>query len=298
MVYAPPYLNFLGYEAPVAPEQARVRVLPIPYDLTTSYQPGTRRGPVAALEASTHMEWYDEELETETGAAVAIATLPPVETETSGPAAMMARIAAAAREWVDRERLLVGLGGEHSVTAPLVAAHRELWPDLTVLQVDAHADLRDVFEGSPHNHACVMRRVLESGVRIVQVGVRSLTREEHELIRADDRLTTVFARSIAGRPAREWADEVVAALGEHVYLTVDVDGFDPSIMPGTGTPEPGGLSWRQVVDLLAAVAAHRTLVGADVVELAPLPGQVGGDFLVARLAYRIMGLAARQRGWL
>ncbi len=298
MVYAPPYLNFLGYESPVAPETARVRVLPIPYDLTTSYQPGTRRGPVAMLEASTHMEWYDEELEASIGAVVAIATLPPLETETSGPAAMMARIAAAAREWVDRERLLVGIGGEHSVTAPLVAAHRELWPDLTVLQIDAHADLRESFEGSPHNHACVMRRVLESGTRIVQVGIRSLTREEHELIRADPRVTSVFARDITGRPAQEWADEIVAALGDHVYLTVDVDGFDPSIMPGTGTPEPGGLTWRQVVDLLAAVAARRRLVGADVVELAPIPGLVGGDFLVARLAYRIIGLAARQRSWI
>ncbi len=298
MVYAPPYLNFLGYEAPVAPERARIRVLPIPYDLTTSYQPGARRGPIAALEASTHMEWYDEELEAETGAAVAIATLAPLETETSGPAAMMSRIGAAAREWADRERLLVALGGEHSVTAPLVAAHRELWPDLTVLQIDAHADLRDSFEGSPHNHACVMRRVLETGLRIVQVGIRSLTREEHELIRADGRLTTVFARDIADRPAREWADEIVTALGEHVYLTVDVDGFDPSIMPGTGTPEPGGLTWRQVADLLAAVASRRRLVGADVVELAPIPGLVGGDFLVARLAYRVMGLAARQRNWI
>jgi agmatinase len=282
----------------VAPEQARVRVLPIPYDLTTSYQPGARRGPIAALEASTHMEWYDEELEAETGAAVAIATLPPIETETSGPAAMMSRIAAAARKWVDRERLLIAIGGEHSLTAPLVAAHRELWPDLTVLQIDAHADLRESFEGSPHNHACVMRRMLDSGVRIVQVGIRSLTREEHELIRADDRLTTVFARDIDGRPAREWADKIIAALGEYVYLTVDVDGFDPSIMPGTGTPEPGGLTWRQVVDLLAAVAARRRLVGADVVELAPIPGLVGGDFLVARLAYRIMGLVARQRSWI
>jgi len=298
MAYAPPYLNFLGYESPPAPDQARVRVLPIPYDLTTSYQPGTRRGPIAALEASTHMEWYDEELEAETGAAAPIATLPPLEPETAGPAAMVARIADVACEWVDRERLLVALGGEHSVTAPLVAAHRELWPDLTVLQIDAHADLRESFEGSPHNHACVMRRVLESGVRIVQVGVRSLTRDEHELIRTDHRVTTLFARDLAGRPGREWAGEVVAALGEHVYLTVDVDGFDPSIMPGTGTPEPGGLTWRQVVDLLAAVAEHRRLVGADVVELAPLPGLVGGDFLVARLAYRVMGLAARQRGWL
>ncbi len=297
MTWSPPYLSFLGYDNPPRPEEARIRVLPIPYDLTTSYQPGARRGPLAAIEASTHMEWYDEELEAETG-EIGIATLAPLEPETTGPAAMMARIEAAAWQWVDRDRLLVGLGGEHSVTAPLVAAHRALWPELTVLQIDAHADLRADFEGSPHNHASVMRRVVDGGTRVVQVGIRSLTRAEHELIRSSDRVTTFFAREIGDRPAVQWAADVVDALAEHVYLTVDVDGFDPSIMPGTGTPEPGGLSWRQVVDLLEAVAARRTLVGADVVELAPLPGQVGGDFLVARLAYRIMGLAARQRGWL
>lgn len=296
MTWSPPYLSFLGYETPPEPARSRIRVLPIPYDLTTSYQPGARRGPLAAIEASCHMEWYDEELERETG-EIGIATLPPIEPDTTGPAAMMARIRAAASPWVDREHLLLALGGEHSVTAPLVEAHRAVWPRLTVLQVDAHADLRPEYEGSPHNHASVMRRVVESGVSLVQVGIRSLTREEHELIRTEPAITTLFARAIGDRPAREWATRVIDALGDEVYLTVDVDGFDPSIMPGTGTPEPGGLSWRQVVDLLDAVFASRTVVGADVVELAPIAGQVAGDFLVARLAYRIMGLAARQRGW-
>ncbi len=297
MATHPPYLNFLGIDPPPDPREARCRVLPVPYDLTTSYQAGTRRGPLAILEASNHLEWYDEELETEPAGA-GVATLAPVEPDTSGPEGMMDRIRGEASRWIAEDRLLVTLGGEHSITAPLVAAHRERWPDLTVLQVDAHADLRDRFEGSPHNHACVMRRVRDMGVRLIQVGVRSLTREERELIAGDDAIITFFAHEIADRPAAAWAVEAAADLGRHVYLTIDLDGLDPSIMPSTGTPEPGGLLWRELTTLLDMVARKATIVGADIVELMPIPGLVAPDFLAAKLAYRIIGLAARQRRWL
>ena len=297
MVSSPRYLDFLGIDPPVDPRRARCRILPVPYDLTTSYQAGTRRGPLAILEASHHVEWYDEELDTEPAGA-GIATLAPLEPDTAGPAAMMDRIHAQASRWIEEDRLLLTLGGEHSITAPLVAAHRERWPELTVLQIDAHADLRDRFEGSPHNHACIMRRVHEMGVRLVQVGVRSLTREERELIAADDAIATFFAHEIAGRPAEGWAADAAADLGPQVYVTIDVDGFDPSIMPSTGTPEPGGLLWREVTTLLDMVARSSTIVGADIVELMPIPGLVAPDFLAARLAYRLIGLAARQRRWL
>ncbi len=294
---APPYLNFLGFEEAPAPGDARFRVLPLPYDLTTSYQPGARRGPLALLEASTHLEWYDEELELEPAAA-GIATLRPLEAETSGPRAMLERVARVARPWVEDGRFLLGIGGEHSLSAPLVAVHREVWPELTVLQVDAHADLREAFEGSPHNHASVMRRIAEAGGRIVQVGVRSLTRDEHEFIRTTEAVTTFFAHELAGRPAAEWASEVAASIEGLVYITIDLDGFDPSIMPSTGTPEPGGLSWREVTELLARVTQAHRCVGADVVELAPLPGLVAPDFLAAKLAYRLMGLVGLANGWL
>ncbi len=297
MATYPPYLNFLGFDPPVDPRQSRCRVLPVPYDLTTSYQPGARRGPLAILEASNHVEWYDEELEMEP-ARTGIATLPPVEPDTSGPGAMLESVRNEASRWVEGDRLLLTLGGEHSITAPLVAAHLERWPDLTVLQIDAHADLRDRFEGSPHNHACVMRRIREMGVRLVQVGVRSLTGEERELIAGDDGIVTFFAHEIAGRPAESWAADAAAELGPHVYLTVDLDGFDPSIMPSTGTPEPGGLLWREVTALLDMVARRSNIVGADVVELMPIPGLVAPDFMAAKLAYRIVGLVARQRRWL
>lgn len=294
---ASPYLNFLGQEHAPDPATARFRVLPLPYDLTTSYQPGARRGPLALLEASTHLEWYDEELEVEVAGA-GIATLPPVEVDTSGPAAMLERVRRVVEPWVEDERFLLSLGGEHSLTGPLVAAHREVWPELTVLQVDAHADMRTAFESSPHNHASVMRRVAEMGVPVVQVGIRSLTREEHEFMRATEGVTTFFAHDLVDRPTAEWASEVAASLQGPVYVTIDLDAFDPAVMPSTGTPEPGGLSWWQVTELLARVTQAHRCVGADVVELAPLPGLVAPDFLAAKLAHRLMGLVALANGWL
>lgn len=286
-----PYLSFLGLPLELNPPHgARAAVLPIPYDLTTSYQPGARRGPLAILEASTHLETYDEELRRETWEFIGIATLPAVVPDTTGPAATMARIEEAARETVAAGRFLVGLGGEHSVTAPLVRAVRSRHPGIGVLQLDAHADLRDEFEGSPDNHACVMRRLLEDGVPIAQVGIRSLTAEEHALI--DERgVCTVFAEEAVRRPLDSWLPRVLDTLPDEVYVTVDLDAFDPAIMPATGTPEPGGLDWYLALDVLRGVAAERRIVGFDVVELAPIPGNVAPDFLAAKLVYRLLGYA-------
>lgn len=290
-----PYLSFLGLPDHInPPERARVAVLPLPYDLTTSYQPGARRGPLAILEASTHLETYDEELGRETWEGLGIATLPAVVPDTSGPAATLARIEAAAHEQVAAGRFLVGLGGEHSVTAPLVRAVRTRYPGLGVLQLDAHADLRQEFEGSPHNHACVMHRLLDDGAPIAQVGIRSLTGEEHALIR-QGRVCTVFAEEAVRQPLDAWLPRVLAALPDEVYVTVDLDAFDPAIMPATGTPEPGGLDWYRAVDILRAVAAARRIVAFDVVELAPIPGHVAPDFLAAKLVYKLLGYAFSPR---
>ncbi len=290
-----PYLSFLGLPEELnPPQQARVAILPIPYDLTTSYQPGARRGPLAILEASTHLETYDEELGRETWEGLGIATLPAVVPDTSGPAATMTRIQAAAQEQVAAGRFVVGLGGEHSVTAPLVRAVRSRHPRVGVLQLDAHADLREKFEGSPHNHACVMHRLLDEGVPIAQVGIRSLTAEEHALIR-QGRVCTVFAEEAVRQPLDTWLPRVLAALPDEVYVTVDLDAFDPAIMPATGTPEPGGLNWYGALDILRAVAVARRIVGFDVVELAPLAGQVAADFLAAKLVYKLLGYAFQGR---
>jgi agmatinase len=221
---------------------------------------------------------------------VGTVTLPAVVPDTSGPEATMARIERAAAEVVASGCFLVGLGGEHSVTAPLVRAVRSRHPALGVLQLDAHADLRDDFEGSPFNHACVMHRLLDDGVPIVQVGVRSLTEEEHRLRRARA-VCAVSAEEAVQRPPESWTPRVVDALPEEVYVSVDLDVFDPSVMPATGTPEPGGLDWYRVTAVLREVARARRIVGFDVVELAPMPGNVAPDFLAAKLVYRLLGYA-------
>ena len=286
-----PYQEFLGIPDGLKAEgEARAVVLPVPYDLTTSYQPGARRGPLAILEASTHLETYDEELGCETWENVGIETVAAIVPDTSGPAATARRIEDVARELVGAGKFLISLGGEHSITAPLVRAVRTAHPRLGVLQLDAHADLRDEFEGSPFNHACVMHRVLDDGVPLAQVGVRSLTGEERTLIRQRG-ICTVFAPEAVGAPVAGWIGRVLAALPDEVYVTVDLDVFDPAIMPATGTPEPGGLDWYRALEVLRAVARAKRIVGFDVVELSPMPGNVAPDFLAAKLVYRLLGYA-------
>jgi agmatinase len=282
--------SFLGLDGRDADYRAaRFAVLPIPYDATTSFSAGSREGPRAIIAASRQVEDYDVELDRESSRA-GIATLDPLEPDARGPDAMHERVYQAARRIVRDGKFLIGLGGEHSITSGLVRAARAKHKNLSVLQIDAHADLRDSYQHSAYSHACVMRRIHDLGVPAVGVGVRSYSRDEARFIRSAKK-KIVPARVC--HETQEWMSDVVQSLTERVYVTVDIDGFDPACAPGTGTPEPGGLDWYQVADLLTTVASERRIVGADVVEVRPLPPSTLTEFLAARLVYRIIGLASK-----
>jgi agmatinase len=277
--------TFLGVEPERYPyRDSKIAVLPIPYEATTSFMAGTRDGPREIINASRHLEMYDEEIGGDVS-SLGIYTLPEVETVASSPSNMVEVIYQAAKSVLADDKFLVALGGEHTITPPLVKAFVERHPELSVLQIDAHGDLRDTYHGSKYSHACAMRRVLEMAPG-VQVGVRSISGEEV------DALPSLPAKIFYAQETRSnpnWQGEVVEALGDPVYVTIDLDGLDPSIMPAVGTPEPGGLGWYETCDLLKRVAENRRVVGFDVNELAPLPGQGAPNFLAAKLVYKFLG---------
>jgi agmatinase len=264
-------------------DDARAVILPVPLDRTTTYVGGTRNGPHEILQASSHMELWDEEVGADVH-GVGIFTLPEMELPFGEMGPVVEEIRRVASEILRRDKFLVALGGEHSITPPLVAAAAARHRDLSVLQIDAHADLRDCYMGTPHNHACAMRRSLDHA-RITQVGIRSMSTEEAE---AAPGLNTTIFYDAKMRQAPHWIDRVVDSLSDRVYLTIDVDGMDPAIMPSTGTPEPGGLSWYEMLALLRATISRRTVVACDVVELSPIPGLVAPNFLCAKLIYKVL----------
>jgi agmatinase len=279
-------LDFGGLEPEFSSlERARAVILPAPYDFSTTYQGGARWGPAAILAASRNMELWDDEL----GATYrhGIHTLPELEPTALGPEEMSRRVEQAIGWILDSGKLPVMLGGEHSLTAGAVRAAHARHPKLSVLQLDAHADMRDRYLDSPYSHACVMRRVRES-VPAASVGIRSLSEEERRHL--DEHPAPIWSTRRFRALRGDWKP-ILDALSDTVYVTFDLDALDPGILPATGTPEPGGLDWYEAVDLLAAVAKRARVVGMDVVELAPLPGHVASDFLAARLTYRMIGLA-------
>ena len=264
-------------------EDSRVVVLPVPVDRTTSYVPGTRNGPREILQASSHMELWDEELGVDVH-DIGIFTLPEMELPFGELAPLMDEIQRVASDILSHDKFLVTLGGEHSITPPLVAASAQRFPGLTVLQIDAHADLRDSYMGTRYNHACAIRRSLEYA-DVTQVGIRSMSTEEAQV--AGSLNTTIFYDGVMRRDP-DWIDRVVNTLKDPVYITIDVDGMDPAIMPSTGTPEPGGLSWYEMLALLRATITRRHVVACDVVELSPIPGLLAPNFLCAKLIYKML----------
>jgi agmatinase len=265
-----------------------VVLLPVPYEATVSYMPGTRLGPAALLTASRYVELYDHELDFEPH-QVGIHTLPELMLSGAGPEAALAELRAVVDALLGAKKFVIMIGGEHSISGPPILAHADrIEGELSVLQLDAHADLRPEYEGTPFSHACVMHRVHDR-VRLVQAGIRSLTAEERVLMR-ETGVTTVLGHELG---APDWIDRVLGALGEQVYVTLDVDYFDPAIMPSTGTPEPGGGAWYPTLELLERVFAERRVVGCDVVELAPIPGLVAPDVLAAEVVYKLVAFYAR-----
>jgi agmatinase len=264
--------------------RSKAIVLPVPFERTTSYMPGTKNGPREILAASSQVELYDEELGVEI-ADVGIHTLPGMESPFADTAEAFAEMRRTAAWLAGAGKFFVALGGEHALTSPLVAGVAGHHPGLSVLQIDAHADLRESYMGDPNSHASAMRRTLDYAP-CVQVGIRNLSAPEATAIPS---LPTTVFYDWNMRQDPDWMTRVVDALSETVYITIDVDGLDPAVMPATGTPEPGGLSWRELITLMKLVMAKKTVVAADVVELSPIPGFVAPNFLAARLVYKLIG---------
>jgi len=261
-------------------DKARVVILPVLYDGTSTWIKGADKGPEALLEASANMELYDIETNSEVYQQ-GIFTADPV-TEASSPEKVYEATREATRKYLNMDKFVVMIGGEHSVTAGPVKAHAEKYPGMSVLQLDAHTDLRPEYEGSKYNHACVMSRVSEI-CPIVQVGIRSMDIEEKQYIRQD---RIFYAENMAG--STTWIDKVVDMLSEDVYITVDLDVFDPSVMPSTGTPEPGGMLWYETLQLLKKVIQEKNMIGFDIVELCPDEHNKAPDFLAAKLLYKML----------
>ena len=278
-------MNFGGIDPEYAAlETAAFVVVPVPYDLTTTYQGGARKGPAAIIEASCNMELYDEELDREIYKS-GIHTLPLLEAVASGPEGMLERVEEAISGVLDLGKIPVMLGGEHSITLGAIRAARKRYSKLSVLHLDAHADMRESYQGSPYSHACIGRRMREL-CPVVQAGIRSMSIEEAAFIRK--RNVPVFSAAAIHKD-RTWVSKVLRHLSKDVFISVDLDALDPSVMPATGTPEPGGITWHDLLDLIREVCRKRHVVGFDIVELAPIPGMVAPDFLAARLTYRMMG---------
>ena len=289
--------NFLGIDEPWChPDQAGVYVLPAPYEHTSSYILGSDRGPSAIIEASQQVELYDETLRYEPyrewGGVATAATL-DLDGRVDGQAVQS--IQDFVQPHVGLGKFLVTLTGEHTGALGAIRAHATTYRTMCVLQIDAHGDLRHAYQGNPYSHASVMARVVQDGLALVQVGVRSISPEEIELIEKTPRIKTFFAASILdpsgpyeGRAAR-WIPDVLAACTGPVYLTFDCDGLDASLVPALGTPEPGGLGWYDTLALVTALANGPGIVGMDISEIAPIEGFVAPQFSIARLIYRILG---------
>jgi len=272
---------FMGYQMPLA--DSKVVVMQVPYDSTTSFMAGTRYAPHAIITASRQVEFYDRELGVEAAETLGLHTLPEMEPDMGSAEGTVKRVKEMTEDILEQEKFPVTFGGEHSISVGVVAALAKKVRKLSVLQLDAHLDLRDEYEGTKFNHACAMRRIREDVDKACQVGIRSVSREEEDhVLRAGLEQYVYWGQEFDEK-------KIISQLTDDVYVTIDLDGFDPSECPGVGTPEPGGLKWAQALKLLKAVAGKKRIVGFDVVELMPIPGTVQSEFFAAKLAYKMLG---------
>lgn len=268
-------------------KKSKVVMMQVPYEKTVTYKSGTKNGPRAIIDASTKMELFDDELNQETY-KIGIHTMDALEVGELSPEAVVERVYSSTAELLKGGKFPVILGGEHSISVGAVKAFREMYPNLSVLQLDAHYDLRDEYMGSKLNHGCVARRICEI-CPIVQVGTRSLSKEEKDYLatQSNGKVKTISVYDILEMPL--WKDAISNSLSENVYITIDLDVFDPSLMPAVGTPEPGGIGWYETLDLLREISKEKKIAGFDVVELCPIENQPASDFLAAKLIYRFLG---------
>ena len=276
------------FGAPDAPycdlETARVTIIPAPLEYSVCYMQGTEHGPQAILNASSQMELYDEELDY-CPIEIGVYTRPALDYRGMDHATALQATGDAVREVLERGQLPLTIGGEHSLSALPIAAVRDFYPDLTVAHIDAHGDLRNEFEGTPLSHASIERRVVDMGIPLTEIGIRSFSPEEAEFMKSKPDVAIVWGYQLAkGTAIIPWE-----RLSKHTYVTIDLDALDPSEMPAVGTPEPGGLHWYQLLDLFREICRRTTIVGMDVVELCPMEGQTRADFLAAKLVYKMIG---------
>lgn len=271
-------------------DTAKILILPVSYEGTVSYGTGTGAGAMAIIDASRNMELYEEETDAEVY-RLGIHTLPEF-TPRETPRSMMDDLYGYSKKLLDLDKFICMLGGEHSVSAPIIRAHNEKFENLSVLQIDAHADLRDEYDGTPHSHASIMARVVKD-LRIpsVQVGIRSISGDEARSLKGDLPTTIYWARDIVGRT--DWIDEAIDRLTDNVYLTIDIDGLDPSIVPTTGTPEPGGLGWYETLTLIRKLAERKRVVGMDLVEYSYNEHYDSPAFLCSKLVYKSLAYIFR-----
>ena len=259
---------------------ASIVVIPVPYDGTSTYGKGADKGPEAIFQAAENMELYDIETNKEVyknGIFIA-----PELTGYSSPEAMVADVEQTVTKYINTGKFVTIIGGEHSVSIGSIRAFARQYTDLTVLQLDAHSDLRPDYEGSKCNHACAMHEASFT-TNLVQVGIRSMDTVEIEFLKSENLFTSYDIRT-----NKYWKEDVINAIGDNVYITIDLDVLDPSIMPSTGTPEPGGLLWNETLDLLKMVFSNSNVIGCDIVELAPKEGIHAPDFMAAKLLYKLL----------